>query len=156
MQVFVPYGAPLLCAEILDARRLNKQIIECRQILAAIRGESSAWKNHPVVKMYRDHAKWLEYYMHCLECYKSYQDLYDTDLDDALHDLELAREWNRVANDTHPLFFDSDFYDQHRRRLYTKSPKDYARFELCGTSDVNWYFVDGEWLHYRNGKVIKD
>ena len=27
MQVFVPYQEPLKCAQVLDARRLNKQII---------------------------------------------------------------------------------------------------------------------------------
>lgn len=67
MQVFVPYRTPIECAANLDRRRQNKQIIECRQILAAIRGESNAWRNHPCVKMYRNHAEWLEYYMFCLE-----------------------------------------------------------------------------------------
>ena len=36
MQVFVPYKNPLECAAVLDDRLLNKQIIECRQILAAV------------------------------------------------------------------------------------------------------------------------
>lgn len=40
MQVFTPYPQPFACADCLDPRRLNKQIIECKQILAAIRGES--------------------------------------------------------------------------------------------------------------------
>lgn len=39
MQVFTPYPQPFACADCLDPRRLNKQIIECKQILAAIRGE---------------------------------------------------------------------------------------------------------------------
>lgn len=47
MQIFIT-GSPLETAEALDARRLNKQIIECRQILAAIDGTSKAWSNHPV------------------------------------------------------------------------------------------------------------
>lgn len=38
MQVFTPYPEPFKTADCLDSRRLNKQIIECRQILAAIKG----------------------------------------------------------------------------------------------------------------------
>lgn len=97
MQVFVPYKNPLECAAVLDARRLNKQILECRQILAAIRGESSAWRNHPCTKMYATHAEWLECYQHCLECYKSYQDLYNVDFDEAMQDYRLAEGWNEDA-----------------------------------------------------------
>lgn len=41
MQVFTPYPEPFKTADCLDSRRLNKQIIECRQILAAIKGESN-------------------------------------------------------------------------------------------------------------------
>lgn len=156
MQVFVPYPEPLKCAQVLDARRLNKQIIECRQILAAIRGESNAWRNHPCVKMYATHVYWLECYQHCLECYKSYQDLCHTDFDEAMQDLRLAEEWSDDANAIRPEFLTDEFVDHHKVRLYTKSHKDYMQFCTLGTSDINRYFVDGEWLYYRNGKQIKD
>ena len=38
MQVFTPYKEPILCAQVLDKKRLNKQIIECQQIIRAIEG----------------------------------------------------------------------------------------------------------------------
>ena len=57
MQVFIPNADPFWTADILDNRRRNKQIIECRQILKAIRGESKAWANHPVTRMYRDYTE---------------------------------------------------------------------------------------------------
>lgn len=41
-----------------------------------------------------------------------------------------------------------------KRRLYTKDPKYYAVWSYLGTSDENWYFVDGEWRKYVNGKRI--
>lgn len=41
MQIFI-VGSILETAKALDKRRLNKQIIECKQILAAIDGESTA------------------------------------------------------------------------------------------------------------------
>ena len=68
MQVFL-VGTIIETAEALDRRRLNKQIIEIRQILRAISGESKAWKNHPVVKMYSNNTEWLKEYLKCLEEY---------------------------------------------------------------------------------------
>ena len=44
MQVFI-IGTPLETAMALDAKRLNKQTIEARQILKAIVGDSKAWAN---------------------------------------------------------------------------------------------------------------
>ena len=75
MQVFVPFKNPFECAKALDTRRFNKQILECKQILKAIRGESTAWANHPCVLMYKDHADWLQMYLNAFECYKAYKDL---------------------------------------------------------------------------------
>ena len=63
MQVFVPFQDPFECAKALDSRRFNKQILECKQILKAIRGESTAWANHPCVLMYKKHADWLQMYL---------------------------------------------------------------------------------------------
>ena len=40
MQVFI-IGTPFETAKSLDKKRLNKQIIECKQILKAIDGESN-------------------------------------------------------------------------------------------------------------------
>ena len=60
MQIFLPYKNPFDVAKCLDNRRLNKQIIECRQILAAIDGTSKAWSHHPVVLMYAHHRDFVE------------------------------------------------------------------------------------------------
>ena len=52
MQIFVPFVNTVDTAKILEQRRLNKQIIECQQVLKAIdqrkKGEKSAWMNYPV------------------------------------------------------------------------------------------------------------
>ena len=63
MQVFVPYIDPFLTACALDKRRLNKQIIECGQILRAIADEHASWAHHPVVAMWKDYSFWLFNYM---------------------------------------------------------------------------------------------
>lgn len=53
MQTFVPMGADFHAnAEVLDMRRLGKQRVEGLQILYAITGAKSGWRNHPIVKMW--------------------------------------------------------------------------------------------------------
>lgn len=156
MQVFVPYKNPLECAAVLDARRLNKQIIECRQILAAIRGESNAWRNHPCVKMYRDHVVWLEYYKYCLECnIEAGKLMREGDADEAAECRSLAIEWSQLADKCTPPFLTDEFCRQHQRRLYTKDPEYYEFYSMYGKSKENWYVVDGELLRYEYGKIIK-
>lgn len=54
MQTFLPYTSYRECAKALDNKRLNKQILECYQILNVLSGQSptGAWRNHPAVLMW--------------------------------------------------------------------------------------------------------
>lgn len=141
MQIFTPFASPLQTAEAMinDKARYNKQIIECQQILDAISGKSTAWKNHPVVKMYAEHGVWLMHYMKCLIAYR-------------MGDEKSA--WINSDCIYPPHFLTPDFCDQHKRRLYTKSPDKYPQFAEYGTSEENWYYVDGQLKKYENGKQI--
>ena len=134
-------GRPFETEQALDKRRLNKQIIECRQILKAIKGESKAWVNHPCVKMYRSHERWLCKYQFSLEYYRTGRS-------------NSARRWSEDADFIRPHFQNETFFSQMKRRLYTKDNVYYSQWANLGESDVNWYYVDGEWLYYRNGKRI--
>lgn len=140
MQVFI-IGSPLETAKALDKRRLNKQIIECRQILDALNG-AKAWSNHPCVLQYKEHKEWLIAYMHCLEAFYN-------------KDIHKARIWNLYALDNTPDFHTSAYFDNMKRRLYTKNHEHYKQWESLGESYENWYFVDGEWRKYVNGKRIE-
>lgn len=143
MQVFVPYHSPIDVAKCLDPKRLRKQIIECDQILKAISGESKAWKNHPIVKMYRGYFRWICAYSDCLYEYNDGQE-------------EFAFRLSDTADRIRPPFLTDDFCDQHKRRLFTKAPELYPQFAEYGTSDENWYFVDGRLRRYVNGKEVYD
>lgn len=68
MNVFI-IGTALETAKALDKRRLNKQIIECQQMLDAMDGKK-AWSNHPCTLQYATHKQWLYDYMLCLELYR--------------------------------------------------------------------------------------
>lgn len=143
MQVFVPYPSPIDVAKCLDRRRLRKQIVECDQILEAIAGESQAWKNHPVVKMYFNNPGWLWYYRETLESYM-------------MGLLTLAKQYSSQCDYYfRPSFLTKDLCDQHKRRLYTKAPELYPQFAELGTSEENWYFVGGRIIKYKDGKQIK-
>ena len=54
MQTFLPYPAMRDSLDALDNKRLNKQILECYQILKVLSGQSqsNAWRNHPAVLMW--------------------------------------------------------------------------------------------------------
>ena len=54
MQTFLPHPAMRDSLDALDNKRLNKQILECYQILKVLSGQSpsNAWRNHPAVLMW--------------------------------------------------------------------------------------------------------
>lgn len=140
MQVFI-VGTPLETAKALDGRRLQKQIVECLQILDALNG-AKAWSNHPCVLQYKGHERWLLNYMHCLTGYIQ-------------SDMLFALNSNGNCQKLTPNFHTQEYFDQMKRRLYTKNKEHYSQWAYLGESDVNWYFVDGEWRKYINGKRIE-
>lgn len=140
MQVFI-VGSPIETALTLGSKRLNKQIIECRQILKAIAGESKAWANHPCVLMYREHTFWLKAYMRVLSMYQK-----------GIEDGAILASY--VADEFRPPFHTEDYFNQMKRRLFTKDNEHYKQWSHLGESDVNWYYVDGEWRYYSSGKRI--
>lgn len=136
MQVFI-IGTPLETAMALSKRHLNNQINEASIILDALNGKT-AWSNHPCVLQYRDHKEWLEEYLKCLVSYKN------NDIVQAF----VAEQW---CHTTRPKWHTQAYYDQMKRRLYSKNPEHYKQWAHLGESDCNWYFVDGEWRKYVNG-----
>ena len=143
MQVFVPYINPFYVARCLDKRRLNKQIVECDQILKAIANPDGPWGHHPVTLMWAQYSFWLSFYKECLISYQMGR------IKEALILGEnCAMLYNR------PKFLTKSFCAQHRRRLYTKSPELYPQFAKYGISEENWYYVNGKLVRYINGRKI--
>ena len=125
----------------LSKRHLNNQINEASIILAALNG-AKVWSNHPCVLQYRGREEWLRAYKTCLEWYVR------GDEAKALWASNLADYWR-------PKFHTEEYFDNMKARLYTKNPQHYAQFAEYGTSVENWYFVDGEWRKYVNGKRVE-
>ena len=142
MNVFI-VGSPLETAMELDRVRLNKQIVECTQMLNALNGETKAWRKHPCTMQYEKHKEWLMEYQECLRA------VYKKEFPKAIAHSDLA-------DDLRPEFHTEEFFNQMKRRLYTKDKKFYSQWAHLGTSEVNWYFVNGEWRYYRDGKQVKE
>lgn len=141
MNVFI-IGSPFETAQALDTRRLNKQIIECQQILDALNGKK-AWSNHPCTLQYKGHERWLLCYMSCLLRYKCGE----------YKRAETSNSWCMLNR---PPFHTEEFFSQMKRRLYTKNPEHYAQWADLGPSDENWYWSPSEQkiIKYINGKRV--
>lgn len=140
MQVFI-VGTPFETAVALDKRRLRKQIIECGQIIDAINGKK-AWRNHPCTIQYRGNVQWLEIYQRTLELYEQ-GDCY-------------AELCSQEAARYKPKFHTKEYFDQMKRRLYTKDNVHYKRWANLGESSVNWYWSprENKFIKYDKGKRI--
>ena len=141
MQVFI-VGSPLETAQILDRKRLNRQIQEAKVILDALNG-AKAWSNHPCTLQYRGYTIWLYDYMRCLKSYIG-------------GDTFSAEMFSGACDCIRPPFHTEQYFDQMKRRLYCKDPIFYAQWMNLGMSECNWYYVDGEWRYYKNGKRVKE
>ncbi len=144
MQVFI-IGSPWDTFKSLDKRRLHKQLIECRQILSIYNGESKAWKNHPIVKAYQPYQKWLTVYTWMLEEFLQEKS-----------DFLMLMNYNNWLKENAPKFHTEAYFNQMKRRLFTKDKTFYEGFKHLGESFINWYYVNDEWLYYKDGKKIKD
>jgi hypothetical protein len=118
LQTFLPYPNFANSAAVLDRQRLNKQVLEARQILSAIQN-GGGWRNHPAVKQWRGYENALRFY----------------------HDVML-REWLRRGYKTTqsqylpahadivmpPWLGGEAYHASHRSMLLAKMPVHYAQF----------------------------
>lgn len=137
MTIFLT-GTPAVTADDLDPKRLNRQIQECGWLINMVEG-TGKWKNHPCNFMYKDHIDWVKKYRDCLKAYKDGK-------------FDLCRDLSLEAETIKPDFLCDALYTHFQRRLYTKAPEYYKRWEHLGETEANYYFVDGHWWKYENGK----
>lgn len=137
MTIFLT-GTIAQTAKDLDPKRLNRQIQECGWLIGMIRNPKK-WKNHPCNFMYKDYIDWIILYRAALKWYK-------------IGDWGSCVHLSHVAEDIKPPFICKALYDNFKKRLYTKDPVYYKKWESYGKTEANYYFVDGHWWKYENGK----
>ena len=110
----------------LDQKRLVKQLLECRQIMAALSGETKGWVNHPATKMWRGKESLLSYY--------TWHVAYEMDVRGYKwqNNFEKFKESaKKISTDKYGTFT-SDELDRiiytHRGRLYEKDEEYYAKW----------------------------
>ena len=159
MQTFLPFPDFEATAKCLDNKRLNKQIIECGQILTALarltelryRGQwqdSSGtwttkpvpWGNHPAVRMWLGHKGWLVFYRNIMvhewhaRGYRSHA------------------EWEETSRMFSPWWLgNKDFHESHQGNLLRKNFSHYSQFFFGPQYEgYLWPSVKpGEWIDKR-------
>lgn len=143
MTIFV-VGSPYETAQALDPKRLNKQILECQWMIDMTEGKTKE-KNHPAYLMYKNNIEWVKLYQKCLSYYRDYLKHNDGS------ELLMSITFSNYADKIKPSFLCEELYNNFKKRLYTKNPEYYKKFESFGKTEANYYFVDGNWLKYENG-----
>ena len=129
MQVFVPFQDTRQIAECLDNKRLNKQLLEGRQLLNinASGKTKGPWVNHPAAKMARGYEGWFYDYLKAMkrECNK--RGIETINNWNAINDIRKnANVWNWEGD---PLWWgDQRVHDSHKANLYRKDPIHYFDF----------------------------
>lgn len=155
MQTFVPFMDNSMNAAVLDSRRLNKQLLEGRQIYKILSSNqrNGAWVNHPAVKMWRNYDTGLFEYLRNIknECVK--RGISTEKNWNALVDMH-ENNWHRGDNATMPAWWgDVRVHQSHRNNLYVKDPEYYAEFSSdyrVACCDKCNYFWPTHTLYYNN------
>ena len=136
MQTFLPYVNDFRSSAIvLDNKRLNKQLLEGRQIFAALLGLTKGWVNHPATRMWKNHETYLFEYLLAIkdECSK--------------RGIKTDKNWFAIQEMYDEYFADNRNFDPpvwmsneeiaskieitHRANLYLKDPEYYEGFDYA-------------------------
>ena len=142
MQTFLPSSNFLTSAQMLDSKRLNKQILEGYQILNVLSGQSpsGAWRNHPAVKMWKGHELSLHLYVKAMIHEAKLRGI-KTDKNE-----ENIRSLFTKIGDSWGAGLPNWFFDEHKLmrvttthkvNLFRKDPMYYAHFQIAESSPYN-------------------
>jgi hypothetical protein len=121
MNTFLPFPSYSCSASVLDRKRLCKQRVEAWQILNALKGESSGWRNHPATRMWRG----CEYQL-CLYGMAICGEWRARGYKDSMWDrFFVTTAFYRNRTELPVWFGDSDFHKAHQSNLIRKLPAHY-------------------------------
>jgi hypothetical protein len=142
VQTFLPYASFQESAKELDSKRLNKQILECYQILKVLSSDDpkAAWRNHPAVKMWRGHefALWnyvqamiVEADIRGIKTDKNLSNLFE--LRQAKSDQWGSKNPDWMSDETLMKYVTTT----HKANLFIKDQVLYPQFETAVTDEYN-------------------
>ena len=142
MQTFLPFKSFVNTARALDNKRLNKQILECYQILNVLSNDDphAGWRNHPAVKMWRGHE--LGLYTYTMAMVEE-ADIRGIKTENNLRNItELKKRVGQGWGDGLPVWMDDKkvmarVTTTHKANLYRKDPEYYFEFHTAVESKNN-------------------
>jgi hypothetical protein len=153
MQVFLPDANFATCAEVLDTKRLVKQLLEGRQIMNVLAGESTTkgWTNHPAVRMFEGYEQTLYTYLSAIrnEMQKrGYKWEKNWAVIQDLYNRHFAKEQQSI-----PFWMsDESLFTRvvitHRGRLWEKDPIHYADYAPEGAVFMNYVCCPDKCTYY--------
>jgi len=142
MQTFLTSTNSLECANNLDNKRLNKQILEGYQILNVLSGMSKTggWRNHPAVLMWKGYERGLWDYVQSMVQIANLRGIKtenNVNNLNALHN-QCWEDWG----DEHPAFWRDEnkvmrIITTHRANLFKKDPLYYVKYQYAVDSPYN-------------------
>jgi hypothetical protein len=133
MQTFLPYKDFDKSANVLDSKRLNKQVLEGYQILKVLNNPDphAGWRNHPAVKMWRGFENALFDYILAMVREADRRGIKTDKNKDNLIQLRVAtiKNWGSGV----PTWYNDKevverLTESHRANLYRKDPEFYDVF----------------------------
>ncbi len=141
MQTFLTSTNSLKCAQNLDSKRLNKQILEGYQILNVLSGRTKGgWRNHPAVLMWKGYEHGLWQYVGSMINIASLRGIKTENNVKNLNALyaECSDDWGNE----HPAFWRDEnkvmrIITTHRANLFKKDPLYYVKYQYAVDSPYN-------------------
>lgn len=137
MQVFLPESNFAKCAEVLDTKRLVKQLLEGRQIMNVLSGESTSkgWANHPAVRMFEGYEQTLYSYLSAIR-FEMQKRGYKWEKNWAVIQDLYNRHFSREIQSIPFWMSDEKLFTRvvvtHRGRLWEKDPIHYSDYSPEG------------------------
>ena len=142
MQTFLPHPSKRESLDALDNKRLNKQILECYQILKVLskQSPSNAWRNHPAVLMWEGAEN--ELWRYAMTAVKL-ADMRGIKTENNLANLKALAKTSVLSwGDNDPAWVKSPIVIKrvnatHQANLYRKDPIYYAHYADSVNSEYN-------------------
>jgi hypothetical protein len=136
MQTFLPSRTFNVSAEMLDSKRLNKQILEGYQILNVLSNDDprAGWRNHPAVKMWRGSEHFLYSYVLAMVAEANKRGIKtDKNMENLTNLRNKMKElWGTNSPDWyHNEMIMRKITTTHRANLFVKDPDYYKPFEYA-------------------------
>lgn len=159
MQTFLPSNDYDESAQILDNKRLNKQILEGYQIMKILSGasESGAWRNHPAVLMWKNAEHSL---MRYIDSMVNEANLRGIRTENNVSNLQILKSsFSHRWSNLKPVWSKPEHIDRvvttHMANLHRKDPVIYAHFYPAKSSEFNVPCCD-KCLYYWATHVERD